>query len=230
MQKNLSDFAPFTIIDNNYGAGSGKVILSFDDGPNPHHDVTERLLDILQRKGVRATFCYIGKYVEATPGLALASANQGHLIANHSQTHDYRMFVNGYTSEIMQSDLAIRNATGKTPEYYRPPMGIRYPHKQDKTGVKGLAKISFFYNDAHAGPVDFHRPLERIISRLVACNGGAIVLHERHADFLGREPSPENLSNPRSKHNKSWLPDALDQLVENISRAGLDFTDYENGF
>lgn len=62
----------------------GKTIyLTFDDGPGPH---TERLLDILDKYGVKATFFVMdtGKY-----GIMKEIVERGHSIGIHTMTHDY---------------------------------------------------------------------------------------------------------------------------------------------
>jgi peptidoglycan/xylan/chitin deacetylase (PgdA/CDA1 family) len=63
------------------------VTLSFDNGPTP--GVTERILEILERAQIRATFFVIGEKLEDPSAVALmAAAHQaGHWIGNHTLTH-----------------------------------------------------------------------------------------------------------------------------------------------
>src|SRR5262245_36881891 len=65
--------------------GSGRIALTFDDGPDP--EVTPRILELLAAHGQRATFFVIGRRAEAEPALVRAIAEQGHAIGNHSSTH-----------------------------------------------------------------------------------------------------------------------------------------------
>src|ERR1700679_2599515 len=64
-----------------------RVTLSFDNGPTP--GVTERLLDILDRAGIRTTFFVIGRKLEDPLALALMRQAHaaGHWIGNHTLTH-----------------------------------------------------------------------------------------------------------------------------------------------
>ena len=63
----------------------GKVCyLTFDDGPSKN---TEAILAVLQDKGVVATFFVIGDNAQSHPERILAIAEQGSLVANHTQTH-----------------------------------------------------------------------------------------------------------------------------------------------
>ena len=62
-----------------------KIALTFDDGPNPA--VTPRLLELLDRYSVPATFFLIGKFVRECPGLVQEMSARGHLLGNHTETH-----------------------------------------------------------------------------------------------------------------------------------------------
>lgn len=64
------------------------VTLSFDNGPDPA--VTLQVLDVLARRGVRATFFVMGSKLADPAARALAerAAAEGHWIGNHTWTHD----------------------------------------------------------------------------------------------------------------------------------------------
>ena len=68
-----------------YGAPGKQVVISFDDGPDPQW--TPKILDILKRYNVKATFFIIGLEAEKYPGLSSASIGEGHEIGNHTFTH-----------------------------------------------------------------------------------------------------------------------------------------------
>jgi peptidoglycan/xylan/chitin deacetylase (PgdA/CDA1 family) len=65
----------------------GTVSLSFDNGPDP--DVTPRVLDVLARRGVRASFFVLGSRIEASEGrrLVARAVEEGHWVGNHSYSH-----------------------------------------------------------------------------------------------------------------------------------------------
>ena len=65
--------------------GPGELALTFDDGPNATW--TPRLLEILARHDVRATFFLLGSRAAAEPELVRRIAAAGHLIGNHSWSH-----------------------------------------------------------------------------------------------------------------------------------------------
>src|SRR5215467_9586149 len=62
--------------------GSRQLALSYDDGPNDSD--TLRLLDVLAKHEVKATFFVLGKFVQQKPDIVRALASAGHVIGNHS--------------------------------------------------------------------------------------------------------------------------------------------------
>ena len=92
---------------------NGRVIyLTFDDGPGPH---TGRLLDILNKYGVKATFFVTNS---GYGGTMRRIVNEGHSIAIHTMTHDYNSI---YASEeaffndlLGMQDIIYRNTGVKT--------------------------------------------------------------------------------------------------------------------
>ena len=66
------------------------VGLTFDDGPDP--EATPRVLDILARRGVRATFFMVGEAADAHPDLAKRVVAEGHEVASHSYRHRHALF------------------------------------------------------------------------------------------------------------------------------------------
>jgi peptidoglycan/xylan/chitin deacetylase (PgdA/CDA1 family) len=108
---------------------TGKVLaLTFDDGPHP--DFTPRILDILEAKGVPATFCAIGTQVQAHPELVQRIVDGGHQLCNHTLDH-----VEGLEArprdeierEVQGGRDAIVDAGGEAPAFYRPPGGSLGP-------------------------------------------------------------------------------------------------------
>ena len=68
------------------GAGqAGHVALTFDDGPDPTW--TPRILDVLRREHVPATFFVIGKEAERYPKLLRQEVDDGHVIGDHTYSH-----------------------------------------------------------------------------------------------------------------------------------------------
>src|SRR5579862_2650649 len=69
--------------------GAQGVALTFDDGPDPAS--TPRILQVLAKRGAKATFFVVGRKVEEHPEVVRAILEQGHAVGLHSYAHD-RLF------------------------------------------------------------------------------------------------------------------------------------------
>ena len=61
------------------------VYLTFDDGPIP--EVTPKVLDILDRYGVKATFFMVGENIDKHPDVFEQVVKAGHSVGNHTYNH-----------------------------------------------------------------------------------------------------------------------------------------------
>jgi peptidoglycan/xylan/chitin deacetylase (PgdA/CDA1 family) len=106
------------------GPARRMVALTFDDGPDPEH--TPHILDALAQAGVQATFFMIGQRVQAAPEIARAAAMAGHDLGNHTHGHRHLWTLSpGATvAEVDHGAVAIADATGIAPRYFRPPWGM----------------------------------------------------------------------------------------------------------
>ena len=101
-----------------------KIALTFDDGPHPRY--TERILDILDRYDIKATFFVIGVNIQNYPEPFAKVVAAGHEIGNHSFSHSVcgsREYTD-IVAEMQKCDSLIFDITGKKPSLYRPPCGI----------------------------------------------------------------------------------------------------------
>lgn len=99
------------------------VALTFDDGP--HAVYTEKLLNGLRERNVKATFFLIGKSIEGKEEIVKQMAEDGHLIGSHTFNHVQltKVSVEEACREILMTNEAIAKVTGKPVEYIRPPYG-----------------------------------------------------------------------------------------------------------
>jgi peptidoglycan/xylan/chitin deacetylase (PgdA/CDA1 family) len=104
-----------------------KFALTFDDGPNP--SITPKLLDLLDRHNVKATFFVVGNFVRQCPALVKETYARGHVIGNHTDTHPNLFFCGPADTsvELQRCSEAILNATWESPRFFRPPFGFRSP-------------------------------------------------------------------------------------------------------
>ena len=98
------------------------VALTFDDGPSERY--TNRILNILDRHNIPATFFLIGRHVIRYPSLAQRVAER-HEIGNHTWTHPNMSLASAptATSQLSVAAKAISTVTGRPPIAFRPPYG-----------------------------------------------------------------------------------------------------------
>lgn len=98
------------------------VALSFDDGPNT--ETTVRMLDMLKRHGVKASFFVIGRNInEESAKIMQRAHSEGHDIENHSLTHCAipTLTADSMRAEIDQTSALIEKYIGEKPQFFRPP-------------------------------------------------------------------------------------------------------------
>ena len=107
--------------------GSKQIALTYDDGPNDPH--TLKLLEVLAKHNVRATFFMIGRYVRQRPEIARAVAQAGHVIGNHTFTHPLLIFESEVQirTQLLDCHQVLIETIGKPSNLFRPPFGGRRP-------------------------------------------------------------------------------------------------------
>lgn len=124
--------------------------LTFDDGPSL---VTPKILDILNKENVKASFFVIGKSVEAHPEIVKRAYDEGHYIANHTYSHNNSILYKSsesFLNEIKKTDIAIGKAIGVdgySSSIFRFPNGFMSP--QYKAKKKEMAKLLSQMNYAY---------------------------------------------------------------------------------
>lgn len=102
---------------------SYQLALTYDDGPHPTR--TPRLLDILKKYQVKATFFALGSLLKKYPKIAQRIVDEGHILASHdwehdnSNTEDRQTFKDGLRSSLLQ----VKNHYKEKEAYYRFPYG-----------------------------------------------------------------------------------------------------------
>ena len=148
--------------------GERAAYLTFDDGPTK--TVTPSILDTLKEYNVKASFFVIGSLAEANPSLLQREYDEGHLILNHSYSHDYKKIyadVESFKSEILQTESIIRNIIGVEPVKI-----VRFPGGsfEKKTEFKdSLIDIGYKYIDWNSLNGDAEgqsRTVDQLIARI----------------------------------------------------------------
>jgi len=154
---------------------SGKVALTFDDGPDP--EVTPALLDELKRHGAKATFFVIGQQLATHPELGQRIVAEGHLLANHSWQHSYLQnfrLRDWQMQEIARAEHAIEAATGHpSSRLYRPPVGMKTGDQARAIGALGLKVVAWSIHSRDTVDPDPKSMARRVLRRI---RGGDVVL------------------------------------------------------
>jgi peptidoglycan-N-acetylglucosamine deacetylase len=164
------------------GRGSKQLALTYDDGPNDPH--TMRLLDVLARHNVRATFFLIGRFVQQRPDLVREVVKAGHVVGNHTFTHPLLIFKSAreIKTQLENCDRALNDAVGEKSNLFRPPFGGRRPAVLRIARRMGLEPVMW-----NVTGYDWSAPSAEHIERKVASQvrgGSVILLHDGgHRDF-----------------------------------------------
>ena len=102
-----------------------EIALTLDDGPDP--GVTPRVLDILDRYAVQATFFCVGEKAARYPDLCREIVRRGHAVENHTQHHRHDFSLQGprgFMREVQAAQHTLHLITGQRPLFFRAPAGF----------------------------------------------------------------------------------------------------------
>lgn len=159
------------------------VALTYDDGPNPPY--TTRILDVLDKEHVHATFFLVGRAVVAYPNVVRREARDGNAIGNHTWQHDHLIMLtpDQLRTSLRRTDDAIFAATGERTHIMRPPYGSRDWLVLDQVNRLGYTPVMWSVPLAR----DWEYPpaaeiAKRILPRVR--DGSIIVLHDGNSGVI----------------------------------------------
>jgi peptidoglycan-N-acetylglucosamine deacetylase len=165
-------------------AGRRQLAITIDDGPDPR--VTPRVLDLLDERGVKATFFCIGERVQRCAELAREMVHRGHAVENHSQRHLNHFSLlgpRGLVAEVERAQDTIGITTGQHPLFFRAPAGFRSPFLDPVLSRLGLRLASWTrrgFDTVRASPESV---LGKLTRGLAARD--ILLLHDGHAALTG---------------------------------------------
>lgn len=187
------------------------VFLTFDDGPSPN---TEKVLDILKEKDVKATFFVLGQNLEnntSSQELLKRAISEGNAIGNHSYSHNMKKLypnnnidINAFMNEIDHTNNLLKNILGNdfdtkvirmpggynTRKYYNDPS---LPAFNDILNKNNIVSIDWnaLTGDAEGKNYSPHYMLDYAIKTSENKNQIVILMH----DTYGKEKTVEMLPN-----------------------------------
>ena len=154
------------------------IALTFDDGPHPKE--TDKVLDVLNKYNIKATFFIAGKHAKWYTNPLIRASKEGHEIGNHTFNHPdiSNLSLSQIEEEIVKCEDTLVEITGKKPTLFRPPYGSYKRSDLEEVAKKHDYKIILWTTiDAR----DWENPPASTISSTIinkAKNGDIILLHD----------------------------------------------------
>jgi peptidoglycan/xylan/chitin deacetylase (PgdA/CDA1 family) len=166
-------------------SGRRVVTFTFDDGPFP--ETTPVVLRVLAKHNARATFFWIGRYLDgdseravASRRTALAVRDAGHLIGNH--THDHARLTAlaraDALAQIAQGADSIEQAIGRRPCLFRPPFGQLDSYLEGATRDEGLTVVLWNIEVEDLHREDPEAMADSLMTQIDFSGGGIVLLHD----------------------------------------------------
>jgi peptidoglycan/xylan/chitin deacetylase (PgdA/CDA1 family) len=152
---------------------SGLLALTYDDGPS--ETWTPRILEVLAKHDVHATFFMVGRYVSQQPPIAREVAAAGHVIGNHTYTHPNLIFCSPaqVLAQLGDCDRVLTDTVGEHSKLVRPPFGGRRPDVLKAARAQGFVPVMWAIAGHDWNPL----PPEAIESRITRqVRGGEVIL------------------------------------------------------
>src|ERR1035437_694036 len=188
-------------------SGSPHVALTYDDGPNDPW--TQRLLEVLDRRSVKATFFLIGRFVAQRPDIARDIAQAGHAIGLHSWDHRKRFFARDceVRLQIDETRHAGLDATGIDSNLFRPPFGALRPGALRIIRDAGIEPIMWSVTAHDWKPTTAEKVVANIERQM--SGGDVILMHDGGYNAMGAA--------------RSHSVQATDQIVTRYLSNGFEF-------
>ena len=187
------------------------VALTYDDGPNPPY--TERLLDVLAKHNVKATFFMIGNRIEKHPETVHRVIAEGHQIGNHTYSHPLLGFLPPpyVQRHIERTDALIRRHGIVEEIVFRAPMLTRFLPVAYVLAKDDRAHISCNVWSWDWTTQNPDKIAERVLKKTLSSTGAGsiIVLHDGKAE--------------NKNANRSGTIEATDRIITALKQDGYQF-------
>jgi peptidoglycan-N-acetylglucosamine deacetylase len=196
IEEETYDSLPSKFVARKYGTqDSMKLVLTFDDGPDPNY--TPRILDILSKYHVPATFFVVGINAENNIPIVKREFREGHEIGNHTFTHPNIAKVSTRRAilEMESTRLLIECITGRSTIMFRAPYNADFePEKWEELIPVAIARTKNYLDIGESiDPLDwepgasadsiFYRTVMRKNEMTKAgLSGNIILLHDAGGD------------------------------------------------
>ena len=179
-----------------------QIALTFDDGPHPR--LTPRILEILARYNVPATFFMVGQNVLNYPDAARQVIQAGHEVGNHTFTHPHiaGLSEQAIMDEIGKCEDALEELCEYRPHLLRTPQGALTPSLERCLLHEDYILVLWSLDTRDWDNKSTACVVEAVLNRVQA--GDIILMH----DYIG--------------HN-SKTPEALEKIIPALLSQGYEF-------
>ncbi|MGH8929532.1 MAG: polysaccharide deacetylase family protein [Egibacteraceae bacterium] len=167
------------------------VALTFDDGPHP--EMTARVLDVLARQHVLATFFLLVESAEAHPEIVRRMVTEGHEVGLHGIDHTAltTLPMGEVRRRLRQGRRRLEAVTGTTVRWFRPAYGAQSLRIYLEVRRAGMDVVVWSANPKDYAYSDAAEVAART-TRLVR-PGGIILLHDANGEAAGNGFSPPRI-------------------------------------
>jgi len=155
-----------------------RIALTFDDGPDPRW--TPQVLDVLARYDVTATFCVVGDQVTGREPIVQRIHAEGHVVCNHSMTHDYGLASRDPERVTAEIDTVTRLVEQAAPQAavsaFRAPGGRFAPGLVDEARDLGLHSWAWSVDSADWATDDSDEIVAAVLDDVAP--GAVVLLHD----------------------------------------------------
>lgn len=195
-------------VTNNININQKVVALTFDDGP--YGTYTERVLNILKKENVSATFFLIGKNVKNYPLITKKILALGNVIGNHTYSHSKKfaeMPVADFVKDLNQAESIITSTTNLHLKLFRPPYGNISPMMQKELKKRGYTTVMWNVDPRDWDLNKTPKQIENNIVNNIKPNS-IIVLHDGHET---------------ANYSRVNIVTALPKIIEDLKKMGYTF-------
>jgi cellulose synthase/poly-beta-1,6-N-acetylglucosamine synthase-like glycosyltransferase/peptidoglycan/xylan/chitin deacetylase (PgdA/CDA1 family) len=166
---------------------AGTIALTFDDGPDPVW--TAKILEVLRRNHVHATFFVVGTQVAAHPEILRQIVADGNQVGVHTFTHADLGRVPAWRQslELSETQLVVAGATGQTTSLLRPPYSSTNDALDDAewAAVRHAASLGYLTVLTTLDSEDWRRPgVGHIVANATPSGsaGQVLLMHDAGGD------------------------------------------------
>ncbi len=198
---------------------AGMIYLTFDDGPSER---TPEVLDILKTYNIKATFFVCGGTSEESAELMKRVVDEGHTIAIHSISHEYKKIyasVESYLDDFYETYMCVYEATGVKPEIFRFPGGSinsynRFTYMQI---IAEMTRRGFVYYDWNVSGED-------------AVKGSdGTTIYNNIVNYISTDGTDRAIVLLHDSRDKEDTVSVLPAVIQRLLASGYKFDKLDNG-